>query len=211
MFFVPSGFLNVLGSQLPMLVVSSRFGATDAGQLAIVMQVAYVPAALVGAAIANVYLAEMSARVRRGETDNRAGYLKATKYLLLPSAAVLALLLVALPIVLPVVLGSSWVEVGQFSQALAISVASGFVVSPLSVVFIVYRRALLNLGLDVLRVALNGLAAIAATVTHQPAVMTVLMMAAAQAATYALTWLCGLSVTSAVGGARHGITPEAES
>lgn len=194
--FMPSALLNVLGTQLPILFVARAYGAESAGNLAQAVTLGAIPAALLGTAISSVVLAELAARVRAGELDQRQRYLRVSRALApLGLAWILGLALIA-PSLLPWVLGSNWESAGQFAAALGIAAGSGLVVSPLTVVFSLYERSVLNLVLDVLRVVLVGASGFSAYAMGHGPVASVFAMSVAMGVVYATTWLAGLRVAS---------------
>lgn len=199
--FMPAAILNVLGTQIPILIIAGAYGPASAGNLAQAITLGAIPAALLGTAIASVVLAEMAARVRAGELDQRARYLRVSRALA-PIGLVwlLALVLVA-PFLLPVILGPGWATSGQFAAALAPSVSLGLIVSPLTVVTTLYERPVLNLLLDCGRVAMVACAGWLAWWLGLGAVADVLAMSVAMAAVYILTWFICLSIVSGGNGA----------
>lgn len=194
--FMPSALLNVLGTQLPILLVARAYGAESVGNLAQALTFGAIPAALLGTAISSVVLAEMAARVRAGELNQRQRYLRVSKALApLGLGWFLGLVLVA-PSLLPVVLGSEWQSSGEFAAALAVGAGLGLMVSPLTVVFLLYERSLVNLGLDIFRVVLVVAAGVAAWRLGHGPVVAVFVMSAAMGIVYVTTWIIGLWVVS---------------
>jgi O-antigen/teichoic acid export membrane protein len=194
--FMPSALLNVLGTQLPILLVTRVHGTESAGNLAQALSVGAIPAALVGSAISSVVMAEMAARVRAGELDQRARYIRISKALLPLGIVWFLLLITAGPPLLPIVLGSQWSESGRYLAALAVTAATGLVVSPVSVVFVLYERALLNILLDTGRiVVVGGLGLVAWRLGLSP-VRTVSIMSFGMAFVYIAIWLLGLRTSS---------------
>lgn len=198
--FMPSALLNVLGTQLPILVLVRAYGAESAGNLAQAMKIGAIPAALLGTAISSVVLAEMATRVRAGELDQRARYLRVSKALLPLGLAWYFLLVILGRPLLPIVLGSEWSASGQYLASLAIAAATGLIASPVSVVFVLYERALVNVLLDISRVVLvAGLAAAAWAMGVGP-VGAVFTMSLGMAVVYVAIWLLGLSTVTLSGG-----------
>jgi O-antigen/teichoic acid export membrane protein len=194
--FMPSALLNVLGSQLPLLLVARAYGAEIAGNLAQAVTFGAIPAALLGTAVSSVVMAEMAARVRSGELNQRQRYLRVSKALApLGLAWLLGLVLVA-PSLLPIVLGSDWQLAGQFAAALSIAASLGLVVSPLTVVLLLYERSALNVGLDLLRVLVVAASGIALWRLGYPPVLCVFAMAATIGIVYIITWAVCLRIVS---------------
>lgn len=207
--FMPSALLNVLGSQLPILVVTRAYGTVSSGNLAQAILFGAIPAALLGTAVSSVVMAEMAARVRAGELIQRARYMRVTRALLpIGLAWFLVLVLLGRPL-LPIVLGPQWSESGQYVTALAIAPAVGLIVSPLTVVFLLYERTVVNFLLDIGRVVLvAGLGAAAWRIGYGP-IGTVFLMSWGMAVVYVATWLLGLRTVSPPGSDKSA-TPRTE-
>jgi O-antigen/teichoic acid export membrane protein len=194
--FMPSALLNVLGTQLPILLVARAYGTESAGNLAQAVTFGAIPAALLGTAISSVLLAELAARVRAGELNQRLTYLRVSKALApLGLGWFLGLVLVA-PRFLPVLLGQEWQSSGEYAAALAIGAGLGLVVSPLTVVLLLYERSRLNFGLDILRVVVVGASGIATWSAGYSSVVCVFAMSAAMGLVYLVTWAMGLRIVS---------------
>ncbi len=60
----PAGLLNVLGLQLPLLLVAYFYGSAHAGWLGLTQRVLALPIMLIGQAVAQVYVGELSRDLR---------------------------------------------------------------------------------------------------------------------------------------------------
>lgn len=194
--FMPSALMNVVGTQIPILLVAAKYGTSSVGNLSQAIKFGAIPAALVGSAVSSVVMAEIAMRVRRGETDNRSRYLRVSKALIPMAVAWFLLLVVVAPVALPLILGDAWGSSGEFAAALAISAATGLIAAPLSVVFVLYEKSLVNISLDVARVVLVSVLGFTAWGLGYSAVAAVLAMSSAMAVIYAATWAGGLRVVS---------------
>ncbi|MCL3817584.1 lipopolysaccharide biosynthesis protein [Aeromicrobium wangtongii] len=192
----PSALLNTLGTNLPLILVGAWFGPQAAGYLGLTQRVALAPTVLVAVAVGQVFSGELSSQLRRGAFDNRALYLRTSRRLAIGAATVAAGLLALSGRAFPFVLGDEWAPGGAYARAIALSVAAGFVASPVSSILIAYERVVTNVLLDVSRIALVGGAGVAAYVAGFSAVETLWVMSVAQAVTYAMTWIIGLRVSS---------------
>lgn len=195
--FAPSALLNALGSQLPILVIARTFGAGDAGEFGMALQVSAIPGALIGAALSQVFLGEFAARHRAGTGAGKRDFVRATRRLLLPAGLSFVGLFVVAPMLLPWILGDEWIQVGDFTRAMALAISVGVVVSPLSQVFLIYQRAVWNVGLDISRITLMvGVAVLSASMALS-AVQTVALLYGVLLAVYIATWIGALHVVSA--------------
>lgn len=194
--FAPSAILNTIGTQLPLIVVTLWFGLDNAGLFGGAQRIVLIPATFVGAAASQVFAAELAACLRSGRRDNRRIYMKATKSLGTIAIAILAIVLTLSKALVPLILGPEWVQAGEFSQALAISVSAGFVAAPVSYVFVAYQRTLLSLAVDSSRIVLVlGLGLWSRTSGDDP-LHVVWAMSLGQFVNYAITWCVGLWIVS---------------
>lgn len=191
----PSSLLNALGTQLPLVLVAAWFGADVAGQLGMAQRLVFLPAALIGAALAQVFGAEIAQRLREHAGSSRGLYLKATWRIGLVAVPMCAAILFASPLLLPWILGPDWQQSGYLAQAMALSASVGLIVSPLSQVYLVHQ-SLASLAMDSSRVVLILGAGLISLSLQQSAVTTVWVLYAAQVVNYVATWMYGLRIVS---------------
>lgn len=185
----PSGLLNVLGLQLPVLFIAYWYGDEVAGWLGLTQRVLALPVALIGAAAAQVYLGELVAASRDGSKRPMALFVKASRRLggfALLSALVL---LLAGPWLFRHVFGPEWVVSGQYAQALSVGLAAQLVASPLAQTVTAFERQYLQLTWDMTRlVVVTGATAIC-TLAGGSALSTVWCFGLASGFMYAVSWL----------------------
>jgi len=191
----PSSLLNSLGSQLPLILLSAWFGSGAAGQLGMAQRLVFLPAALIGAALAQVFGAEIAQRLRDGAGSSRALYLRATWRITAIAAPMCIIILAVAPWALPWILGSDWEASGYLAQGMAISASVSLVVSPLSQVYTVHQ-SVASLAIDASRVALILAAGAIALALGLDVIDMVWMMYGAQVLNYIATWLYGLRIVS---------------
>lgn len=194
--FAPSALINTLGASLPLLVVASRYGVHEAGLLGLTQRLAAVPAALVGVAVGQVFSAEISARIRNGQSHNRDLFLRTAYRLGVLGFVITVGLFTIAPWLLPVALGHRWAGSGGYAEATALVVGVGFVISPLSFVFLAYERVRSLALLDILRVGLVlGPGLLCYELGLSP-ITAVWAMSAGQLVTYAITWFVALRIVT---------------
>lgn len=191
----PSSMLNALGSQLPLILLSAWFGSGAAGQLGMAQRLVFLPAALIGAALAQVFGAEIAQRLREGAGSSRALYLRGTWRISLIAIPMCALILVLSPWALPWILGAEWEVSGSLAQAMALSASVSLIVSPLSQVYSVHQSAA-SLVVDGSRVLLVTGAGLLALALGFDVVETVWALYGAQVVNYVATWVYGLRIVS---------------
>lgn len=188
----PSGLLNVMGFQLPVVVIAYWYGTSVAGWMGLTQRVLSLPVMLFGTAIAQVYIAELARAAR--EDLNRASelFFVASRRLLMAATAAALTLLFAGPFLFGFVFGTTWKISGGYAQALALSLGAQLVATPLSQTLIVFERQMAQLGWDAGRLALvMG----AVTLCHRlggSALATIWAYGGASASAYAISW--GLSL-----------------
>lgn len=139
MLSLPADVANTAASQLPLMLMASRFGADVAGQLALTFRTLSAPIALMAAAVLDVFKRRAATAFReRGEC--RAEYIQT--FWVLAAGAVVAGLAIGLlgERLFAVVFGEPWREAGRMSVWLAPLFALRFVASPLSYTLYVAGR-----------------------------------------------------------------------
>lgn len=188
-FSTPSAIVNAGGLQLPAVVFASTFDVATAGLFFLAQRATALPMALVGQAVAQVYLGEAS---RIGETDQRrALFVKTARGLAavaLPTALVVAL---AAPWAVDLVLPSSFSPVGEYARIMAPLIFAQLIMSPLSHTLIVTERQDLQLAWDVTRLVLSLGAIVVAGAIGLTAAGAVAWFAGAMVLAYAILFgLC---------------------
>lgn len=123
-------FTNTAGIQLPIIIIAYYTIGSEAGYLMIAMQFLSVPMSLLGAAIAQVYLAEGADRYHRGELKsftNRT-IINLAK---ISSIPILAAAIIS-PILMPYLLGEEWSRTGVLISWMAPWFFMQFITSPVS-------------------------------------------------------------------------------
>lgn len=193
--FTPSAFLNALGSQLPILMLSSWFGAIVAGQVGMAQRIVLLPAALLGTAVAQVFGAELAHRLRAGEAGARKLYLRTTAQLAIASFLITAIIMVLSPLLIPPILGPGWLATGQLCQAVALGAGASLIASPLSQVYLVYQ-SLMSVAIDVSRVVIVALAGLLTWHYGLSPLTTCWLISSGQVVNYLMTWAYGLRIAS---------------
>ncbi|WP_338538508.1 oligosaccharide flippase family protein [Janibacter terrae] len=184
----PSGLINSLGLQAPLLLASALFGSTVAGWLGMTQRVIALPIALFGLTLAQVFLGEFGA-ARRGSTqDLQVLFLKTSRRLMVVGVVVGAVLMLAGPLIFSRVLGSEWRQSGVYSSALAIGLIVQMVASPLSQTIIVMGKNHYQAIWDVSRLVLCSLAVLVGFHVLKSDVGTMWLLGGITAFMYALLW-----------------------
>ncbi|WBC15115.1 oligosaccharide flippase family protein [Micromonospora sp. WMMA1998] len=195
----PSGLLNILGTQLPVLLIAYWYGSAVAGWLGLTQRVIAMPAALVASAVAQVYLGEIARIARKQPREGRRVFLGASRKLALVAGLVALLVVVGAPAAFSLVFGPQWHSSGVYAQALAVFMAAQLVVSPLSQTLVVFERQALQLAWDAGRVVVVAGAVSVVALVGGSALTAVWTFGVSGALTYGVGWLMSLRVVTAAG------------
>ena len=134
----PSGLINVFGAQFSILAFSYAFSAKDVGLLFFSQRILAIPVALIGASVAQVFLAQAPAYLRENCLLNMVNrtYLK----LLRVGAIVFIPLIVIMVSLVPWIFGKEWAQSSLVLLIISPMVFTDFVVSSLSMTFAVINR-----------------------------------------------------------------------
>lgn len=184
----PAGLMNALGLQLPILLVAHYYGSEVTGWLGLTQRVLALPVMLIGQAVAQVYLGELS-RDKRAE-GGRASTLFHRTSLRLAAIAVTGagLLLVFGPALFRLIFGPEWTTSGVYARALAVGLAAQMVSSPLSLTLVALGRQGQQLAWDASRLVLTTGAVLVCVSLEMPAITAVWALGWALALSYAGGW-----------------------
>lgn len=184
----PAGLLNVLGLQLPVLLVAYFYGSAVAGWLGLTQRVLALPLMLIGQAIAQVYLGELSRDARLGGDRARALFHRTSVRLVSVALVGAVGLLLFAPTLFRLVFGPEWTTSGEYARALAVGIAAQMVSSPLSQTLIVLGRQGQQLAWDAGRLLLTAGVVVMCASFDLPAIATMWALGAALALSYFAGW-----------------------
>ena len=162
-YLLPTALLDVATLQLPILLITSSFGAESAGQFGMAMRVLAIPAAVLGAAVGQVFVQKIAAAVHDDVALVRTIYYKVSFFLFM--AGILPALLLAFwgEDLFVYLLGESWGPSGQIAEVFIFSSFIYFVFSPTSTVLQVLGKQQILLAFGVLQLIYRVGAALWAT------------------------------------------------
>ena len=175
----PSSLLDMVGGLLPLPLVAQHYGLVAAGYFTLVQGVLTVPAALIGASVADVFHIRI-AKVRTAEpTAAGSLFFRTAGWLLAVGSVPALILLVAGPWLFGTIFGSDWVEAGRLAAAMSIWFLAGLAVGPVSRSVFVYEGQSNKLIYDLLSLASTlgvfvWASAAGATLVHMAWVLSVL-------------------------------------
>lgn len=102
----PAGLINIVGNQIPIIILSSSFGAQPVGQFALAQRILLVPAGLVGVSISKVFLSKAPESFRQGSLPSLVS--NTSRRLFLLSLATACLFAIAGPLLVSMFFGDAW-------------------------------------------------------------------------------------------------------
>lgn len=187
--FAPSAVLNSLGLQLPLIMLTSLYGLDFAGQLGLAERVIAVPITVVGAAVGQVFIGELSKMRRSGNNQFTSYFSKVSLALFLVSLIILGLIGLSSSWLVPLVLGPGWTQAAILVSILAVTNCARLIVYPISGAILLFERARASLILDVFRVALIGSAIGVVYILRPSPELAVLIVYGSFNFVYGATWL----------------------
>jgi len=129
----PSVLFNTLAFQMPVLMLIRLYGPDTAGLYSLANSVLIIPASLISAAVAQVYLGEIAQYIHTEPIRVKKYYHTVTRKLALISLPVISLIAVLAPFCFPLVFGAAWEEAGFYCIALAGTIITQLIFSPTSI------------------------------------------------------------------------------
>lgn len=152
----PSALVNVLGLQLPVLLICASYGSSVAGWLGLTQSVLALPVALLGQAVGQVYLGELARSRRVSDAAYQRLFYKASKSLFLVGVVLTAGLILLGPSAFPVVFGENWRTSGVYAQALAPALGLQMLAVPMGQTLMVGGQQGLQLTWDICRLIVTA-------------------------------------------------------
>ena len=148
-----SGLLNSAGGLLPGILIATRWGVEVAGWYGLVQLVLAGPAALVTNAIRQVFFSELS-RLRHDDPPGMLPLFRTTGlHMLLVGSVPTAAVMLFGPWAAVVLFGEQWHGAGVFMRILAPLLLVNSITGPLSIAMSAVERQDMQLGWDILRLA----------------------------------------------------------
>jgi O-antigen/teichoic acid export membrane protein len=126
---MPSGFINEISLQVPVLFLSDYFGFQVVGLYSLTYSMLVLPVSFVASSMSQVYVGESSELFRHKSAEILTLYKKTTKKLFLFGAPLIFTGAIISPVVFPLIFGSAWKDAGMFSLPLSFMVIGQFVIS----------------------------------------------------------------------------------
>jgi lipopolysaccharide exporter len=142
-----SSLVNALAAQVPVIMLSSLFGAFAAGQFALSFRLLQIPSRLIGQSISRVFFAHAAEASRSGDLAALVSKIFRGIFSFgLPSFVLVACVA---PAFFRVVFGNRWVDAGYFTQLLMPWVFFSFISGALGILVSVLQKQAEELALQV--------------------------------------------------------------
>ena len=146
-----SSLINSLGLTLPPVLLLALYTPEVAGWYALSLRVVNVPLGMIGRAVSQVYLGNLSSMRPRDNHMLRVFYVQTARRLFLIGAGPIIAVSVISPFVFPVLFGPSWAQAGLYCLLLLPASLAKFVANPLSQTLIVLQRQRTQFAWDLAR------------------------------------------------------------
>ena len=130
-------FLTI-GTALPILFISYRFGVETLGQFTMVMSTIFLPSGLIGLAIGQVFY-QRAAKYFRDSKDIRQLWLSTVYRLIIFGFPIYAVAVILSSYIYPMVLGEQWKLAGQYAQIFSVAAFFAFISTPLDRIALILR------------------------------------------------------------------------
>lgn len=151
-----SSLVNTLGSNLPVLMLTTFYGPEPTGYFNLAIRLSALPITVIANAVAQVYFAE-SARLRRENPEGMMVLFKGTvRKMLMLGLPVVLMVAVASRFVFPRIFGAQWLSSAYYFQAIALMNLAQFAASCTGPVLDVVERQDLSFFREVTRLVLNA-------------------------------------------------------
>jgi O-antigen/teichoic acid export membrane protein len=147
-----SSLINAAGSAFTAAMLLWLFGAFEAGQYAMAERMVGMPVGLLSAAISQVFIANLSRSVLRGDLCTaRNEYLRVLRVQTLTGVPIALLIFFMAPMVLDLLLGDEWETAGEYVKALTLLYLCSYIAGPLNMTLTVLGCQRLQLIWDCMR------------------------------------------------------------
>ena len=190
----PGQVLNTAGIQLPVLFITSMFGAEVIGYYGLANSIVNIPMSLIGRSIADVFYSEAARIGRTNPSELKKISNNLLKKLIILGMGPFIILILFGSSLFTIIFGSGWVQAGVFAQIIALLVYVRFIFTPISNIFMVFERQKESLYLDVLRVLLVLVTFSIAKFFRLSVYLTIFIYALAMSFIYLITYFAARKI-----------------
>jgi O-antigen/teichoic acid export membrane protein len=183
----PAALLNVLGLQLPVILVGAVFGVADAGAFGLAYTATMLPVVAVSAALIQLVLGRVARHLRDGSADLFGSFLRWSLPTGMASIVVGGAVYLAAPLA-HLVLGEDWKNVAPIVQALSLLTACRMFAASLAPTLSLLERHGLQVVADASRVAVILLVMLLVDRQGASLVAATVWLSAAISVSYLVSW-----------------------
>ncbi len=153
-FSLPADLINTVASQIPVILLASKFGGESAGWFALTLRIMGAPISLLAASVLDVFK-EQAARDYREQGSCRSIFIKTFKLLALLALPPFVGLWFLGEWAFGFIFGEAWAESGRYAVLMIPLFYMRFLVSPLSYTIYIAQRQNLDLAWQVVLLAIT--------------------------------------------------------
>lgn len=153
-FSLPADLINTVASQIPVILLASKFGGESAGWFALTLKIMGAPISLLAASVLDVFK-EQAARDYREQGSCRSIFIKTFKLLALLALPPFIGLWLLGEWAFAFIFGEAWAESGRYAVLMIPLFYMRFVVSPLSYTIYIAQRQNLDLAWQLVLLAVT--------------------------------------------------------
>lgn len=154
MFAVPGGLVNTAGAVITPILFLSSFEPATAGQFALVDRALAVPVAMLGTAMAQVFTAELSAKLRDDLDGARAFFRQIVAMMFKIGVVPAVVVALVAPTVVPVVFGQQWTLAGEFARIMCPLFLATFVTAPVNMAIMLLGNQRVQIAWEIFRLVM---------------------------------------------------------
>jgi O-antigen/teichoic acid export membrane protein len=133
-----AGVVNIVSSQVPILLFAASFGAESLGQLDLALKILLFPAGLVGNSVSQVFLARAAESYHQGTLSSLAK--KYCRQLFLCGLVIATILILVITPLMPIMFGNNWLQAAKIIPLLVPLFLGSISVSAISPAFLVCKK-----------------------------------------------------------------------
>jgi len=127
--FSLSNLIQSITGIIPVYTISLLFGLETLGQWSMAISILSLPTSMLGSAIGSVYF-QKSFKIKSIKGNIDGIWIETIRFLLIIGLPIFIISFIAMPKVIPLILGSKWVACGEYSQILLLSIGVSFFSNP---------------------------------------------------------------------------------
>jgi O-antigen/teichoic acid export membrane protein len=147
-FNVISGLFEKGAGQVPVILLTSFFGASVTGLFSLSQRIIAAPGSLIGVSVGDVFRQHASIEFKENGNCNET-FMNLFKILLLIAIIPFTILAITAPFLFSFIFGAEWRIAGEYAQIMTIMFFLSFVVSPLSNMFIIAEKQKIDLIIQI--------------------------------------------------------------